>query len=295
MFGWQGIEINAPQNWDLTKYSGNLESGYATLDDGKQVRLQVQWETDTKKNFSFENSLSLYELNLGLRFDHPVEFQSGLNRATGGGVSTRGDLEIVPFSWKSLQCGYGIAWRCRKCRRTGVAEILYPLNDANPHDAGALLSTLTDHRADSSRLWHVYGFGYLAPATFLLEMADFSPGRIRFSFRGERRSWLKVERWAMASQTLKDTPLEEWPGELMVMMGVGSKNSVRQTPMEIQGHPAFRFTQDINRSGLYRRWEQVSGVVWHCPGDDKVFAVASGTDDHDLIGSVVSTIRCAPA
>ncbi len=42
-FGWQGVSFSKPESWELAEVEGDVNKGYARLDDGSLSRLQLRW------------------------------------------------------------------------------------------------------------------------------------------------------------------------------------------------------------------------------------------------------------
>ena len=47
--GWQGLELEVPEPWDLSAHSGSYRKGYLRLDDGERIRLEVRWEHQRRR------------------------------------------------------------------------------------------------------------------------------------------------------------------------------------------------------------------------------------------------------
>lgn len=289
-FGWQGIEIAVPAPWELSGYHGNHERGYACLDDGIQVRLQVRWERATGGLGNLDTTLRRYKRSL--------------EKAGRGRVSLemqspdllperfRDAKDLMPFHWVADREGYGAAWHCQACRRVLLVEVLFPRGEGDPRLARRVLASTRDHREDGQRLWSVYGFAFRTPDTYNLERPSLAPGRLQFLLRASRRIWLRVERWAVASQWAEQAPLAQWPDELLRGFRLAPRGSLEQSEAEIHGHSGRRFTAVAGRRGLLGR-QRVEGMVWRCPEEDKLFAVLAGGGRENLSAQVAATIACA--
>ena len=42
-FGWQGLRLRVPSDWNLGRVDGDAEKGYARLDDAEIVRAEIEW------------------------------------------------------------------------------------------------------------------------------------------------------------------------------------------------------------------------------------------------------------
>ena len=48
-FGWQGLYLRIPSDWNLGRVTGDRKSGYARLDDAEIVRAELEWR-ETKSS-----------------------------------------------------------------------------------------------------------------------------------------------------------------------------------------------------------------------------------------------------
>ena len=42
-FGWQGLRLRVPSDWNLGRVDGDAEKGYARIDDAEIVRAEIEW------------------------------------------------------------------------------------------------------------------------------------------------------------------------------------------------------------------------------------------------------------
>ena len=278
-----------PAGWDLSAYHGNLEEGYACLDDGVETRLQVRWSPAGKRRPDLDLVLQQYQRVLSKAAKGRIEFDSP--RGTLLPRAVRETRDSVPFSWQADCSAHGMAWYCRSCKRVVIVEVRFPLGAVDRSLARRILKSAVDHRDDGQRLWSVYGFAFVAPAAYNLHQPHLMPGRLQFLLRASKRAWLRVERWAVASQWMRKVSLDQWPDEMLKAMRLTQRAPLTRAEAEIRGHPARRFTAVVAGRGLFRR-EQVKGVVWCCPADDKVFVVMASGGEDGLADHVAGAIRC---
>ncbi len=290
-FGWHGIEIRVPASWELSRFSGDYNAGYAALDDGVQVRLQMRWARagrGIRSGTQLDRALLRYQRSLAKASRSALVFQLDAADSVQDWAAT--GREAVVFRWEDDQTAYGMAWHCRECRRTAIVEALFPKGHDEKIVAQRILKSAVDHRSDGLSLWAAYGFEFLAPAAYRLQESELVAGRQCFVLREARCSWLRVERWALAAQWMAKTSLDQWPGELLKLMRLSSRIPPGLSDREIRGHPARGFTLEVRR-GIGRR-TRVEGVVWVCPDDDKVFAVTAGGGPAGRAEQVAATVAC---
>jgi hypothetical protein len=288
-FGWQGIEVTVPVSWELGAHHGDHRAGYVCLDDGREMRLQVRWTPSKGVATDLEGVLRRYQRSMtkackgNLRFDRQIaEFAPECDPE---------ERTVAPFFWQSGREAFGFASHCRGCGRIVIVEVLFPANESDPSLAGRITGSLVDHRDDGRTFWSIYGFAFSIPSTYNLDHADLAPGRLRFLFRSARRSWLRVERWALASQWMDKVALEVWPEELLGLMRVSRRGPLDKTETQVQGHRAVRFSTTIAGRGFLRR-DHVAGLAWRDSEVDKAFVVMEAGGPDGLTLEVADTVRC---
>ena len=55
-FGWQGIRLRVPSEWELGRVDGDMSSGYARLDDARMVRAEVEWRAASQNTATAHTS-----------------------------------------------------------------------------------------------------------------------------------------------------------------------------------------------------------------------------------------------
>ena len=290
-FGWQGIGVDVPVEWELHRHSGDEKAGYAALDDGEEMRLQVRWTQAGRGGAAVTKTVARYGKSLSKACRGHIEFES--YDASYVPKKLRQGRKMEAFRWETDRVAYGLAWHCAASGRVVLMEVLFEGNAKDRRGAHRILRSAMKGGQDEGRLWSVYGFAFQTPASYNLERPDLAPGRLRFLFRESRRSWLRVERWAVASQWRGKATLEQWPGELLKVMGATPRGEMALAQTQVGGHVACRFGQAVGRKGWARR-ERIEGVVWVCAEEDKVLAVlCAGAEDEDAPERVARTVVCA--
>ena len=285
-FGWQGIEIAVPGEWELASYSGNGLKGEARLDDGLRVRLHAEWLHEKGAPIALEAVVEKYRAGLVKKYGEEAGF----------GCEAVGTSTALPearlFHWNAEDAVHGLLWCCRACARMGLVEIYLSPSKSDGALARHILASVRDHREDGWRLWSAYGFAFLAPASYNLEKTEFAPGRLRYVLAESKRCWICVERWAMASLWFTKPSIEQWPEEWLKLMRFSFRGPVALTATEVDGHGACRFVAMVSR-GFSTRQSLIEGVVWRRLDEDKVFAVMGSTTQEGLQRRVADSVECA--
>jgi hypothetical protein len=287
-FGWRGIEITVPASWELAAHHGSQKAGYACLDDGRDMRLQVRWSRSKGDLADLEGVLRRYQRSLTKACKGNLKFD--LESAAPLAIRGRAERVAVSFFWQSDREAYGMAWHCRVCGRVVIVEILFPVGESDRSLARRIMGSLADHRDDGRVLWSLYDFSFSVPSTYSLDHPDLVPGRLRFAFKSARRAWLRIERWAIASQWMDKVTLEAWPAELLKLMRISNRGPLVQTETQIRQHRAVRFAVPVSGGGFLRR-ERVTGLVWHALEEDKAFVVMEAGGADGLTQEVADTVR----
>ena len=286
--GWQGIEVEVPKGWELSAYGGAAENGHFELDDGIRPRFRLWWQRGRHRTTAPQESIDRYRRSLMKHRGDISKFE--VLPAESLPFRCRKDKDTAVYRYEGAAAAYGAAWYCRTCGCVGLAEV----RSDRPPDKTLrwVLASIADHRDDGQRLWAVYDFAFLAPDTYNLERAELMPGRLSFPMRRSRQCLLTVERWGVAREWLKKSALEGWPGELAKRLKRAELGPVRQDRFSFRGHEAWGFRQADSRRGRWRPWPPLDGMVWHCPDDDKVYAVFGQGTEKELVRQVAETIGC---
>jgi len=286
-FGWQGIEAEVPSTWELNAYNGDAQSGYAALDDGPALRLQVRWNRRVPRRPDLAGTLRRYARSIEKKAKRSVDFRElGLEFLPHRCQKER---RALPFRWEGAHTVLGMSWHCPTCPCLGMVELLFPRDGADLKLARHVLASATDHRQDGQRLWAVYDFAFLAPAAYNLAESDLKPGRLAFSLEAPKRGLLKVLRWSMADEWLKKAPLDQWPRKLVGGLPAPPPSPLAQEAITVRDHRGWRFRQEAARRRL-RRCGPVEGCVWRRCEDDRIYAVLAVDAEEGLVDAVAATM-----
>jgi hypothetical protein len=328
VIGWQGIRCVLPPDWNLVSFSLERDSGYLRVDApaDSALTVQIRWldaghtqEPNSiygylmrflqKRGRSNPRSTAGPDLKASLekllketekhaRKEH-VRFECHLKPE-----HIEGERRAINFSWVGGGRGQGKIWHCTQCNRVVMAQVAGLTKDhaAIASVAAKLFGTLQDHSIDGRDLWALYDLQIEVPNTFRLKEQQLYSGHLKLVFgrSGER---LVVERWGLASTTLKRFTLDEWFRNQAL---IGLKN--RQSgPLELpMGHEAvfYRFQLPIwNRIGALKSAmgkpscaaTHYAGGGWVCEATNRIYILQlfyNKRADEDLWHEVASRCRC---
>jgi len=308
--GWQGFEVETPEDWELTGYSGTFDEGYFRADDGDALGLEVKWSTPKGRaaatvDLSARRDAYLSSLRKAAR-RRKVEFDEAEGAVPKG--LDRDDRTAVGFSWSADRKANGALWRCATCGRVVMAQVLGEPSGRKGF-AGvsqAVLAGLNCHGADPAwRRWSLYGLDAWAPSEYALLSAQLMNVYLRLTFeRGTAR--LSVEQWSAADAARGGRWLDQWlsdnsRGELAKARTVSEES-------QVHGHPAVRLAGGLavgmpmleavrEASALRAPATRYHGVGWECVESNTVHLVQSLRAPRvmDPVPAVVERLRCHPA
>ncbi len=276
-FGWQGICLRVPGDWNLGRVDGDYKSGYARLDDAEIVRAEVEWRegkgavslgalvdryVESLEKKAKKNSLQ-FSVNRRARFLRDKRWLEG------------SDYEV--FTWEADYRAYNLARICPECGRIALLRVLTRPQEKLDEVAEEVFRSLEDHPRAGQVFWSLYGLQFSLPPEFKLSGHELKSGHIQLSFEKDRQV-CRVQRLSLAHLLLKDTSLKDW------YLGF-FKKQLRDFRVEAQEEPV-RGHQGLRVLGAPRsRWRQLvrplpflnpqpryflDSRVWRCAAADKI-------------------------
>lgn len=238
ILGWQGFSFEHPDEWALSRVSGNREKGFLALSSSGAIRCQCRWE----KSGSPEKAVERYLASLKKQGPSQVQTSSGF------------------LTWKRPGAR-GIAANLSD-ERLVLIEVM----------GDSQLPTLR-RIADSLRsgdLWSAFGLAVLIPAPLDLVKAEFLSAHTTLTFKG-KGSQVVAERFGLAEQLLGDRTLAEWtelnfPGAQISSDSSDSSGGKRKPSLIPQDVALIHPEPDLNQisvlKGRGRRLEYLPQWDW---------------------------------
>ena len=209
-FGWQGIRLRVPEEWNLGRVDGDRDSGYVRLDDAEIVRAEIEWRTvKGQVDGSVSTLVDRYIENLekkAKKGDIPFSVQRRAKFLGDKRWLEGRDYET--FTWEADFRAFNLAIRTDKSRIL-LLRILTRLDEKPGGHVEAIFSSLEDRFQDEAWFWSVYGLAFLMPADFKLESHELKSGHIQLSFEKEKEV-CRVHRLSLAQLLLKERELGDW-------------------------------------------------------------------------------------
>ena len=269
-FGWQGLEFDVPEDWNIAVVQGEFESGYIRLDDDAMVRVELKWEGRRNRltlGKVVDNYLRMLEKK-AKKHKLPFEYKRNLKFAKLEGH----DFECL--SWESDFSAMSVAARCNDCGRVILARVLYTKGDGGRAAAKRLFSTLRDHPEGDMVKWEFFGFRFASPVGFTLDQSALKTGCIEMLF-SDRKEEFEVSRLALAQVLLKRQSLKAWFKDYYQKRLKTFKVEIDKS--EYRGHPALAVSgrTSVKKSLLsgFARRRYIHCRVWHCEETDKLFVL----------------------
>jgi len=291
-FGWQGIRLEIPLDWSLSRIEGTREKGYLRLDDDAAVRGELRWETPRKVGVPFEEIVD--------GFVAQMRKQAG--RKARLDITRNVKLNAPPNrEWDALRCGGDVrAWwllsRCPDCHRfVAISLMPRPGESVRRELAEQIFCSLADHSADGLDLWDVYDVRFKLPPSLLLRNTQLRTGCIEMTFSDGPRE-VHVQRVALAEILLRNRTVADWAQRVEAKTLKGFDYEVYTATMH--GHDAVRL---LGRMPLARRLRGrkarsvfYHAYAWHCPEQDNLylFRATTGDEEDESFESCAQTLQC---
>ncbi|HGJ65472.1 TPA: hypothetical protein ENS27_08805 [bacterium] len=308
-FGWQGITMEIPSNWELSALSGDYDNGYIRMDDENSSRMELKWSKTKEKKPDLQKILDEYFKGMRKRLG-----------ASADGLKIKRDVDLIKtedffknrdvifYNWKTDVRANGAIWYCKECKRVVVIQLMGYLKENILSDTIRILESVHDHPEGQNNLWSAYNFSVEVPRRYQMDKRKLMSGYISFSFIDGSRT-LNVERYGLADVILKNADLESWfrsyYSKELRKYGFSINEISQQEPdlkrdyrLKMTGQ-AKRFIDKIPFSPLFAidkllRRKQIASYFWHCEESNRVFIVTAmskkGADE--LVTQVASSINC---
>lgn len=300
-FGWQGIYLRVPEDWNLGRVSGDYKSGYARLDDAEIVRAEIEWREGKGKA---RGSLGVSEIVD--RYAESLE-KKARKEGTSFSIQRRArflrdktwleESDYETFTWDADFRAYNLARACRDCGRVVLVRLLCKPRENIEEVVGTVLRSLQDHPRNDHLFWSIYGLKFFTPVDFKLNGHELKSGHIQLSFeRGKQVC--RVQRLSMATMLLKHTTLIDWyPSFFKKQLRdfnyeVAAEEVASHEGLRVEGRPRSRWRQLLRPLPLInpRPRQYLDSRVWHCEQANKICIVDHLYRKKDKAGDLVQKV-----
>jgi hypothetical protein len=158
-FAWQGIRLTVPSSWEMVSTRGDFDSGFVSLADSSDVRLQVKWDQGSAKTDP-SDSAARYIRGLRKQADKAEE-EITVNRHLSL-ASLRGK-RLECYEWISDNRGTGMVTVCEACDRVVHLVILGRRDESLRNLSRTIFASIEDHPDDDELLWKFYDVEFRSP------------------------------------------------------------------------------------------------------------------------------------
>jgi len=293
LVGWQGITVEAPDDWSLVGVSGDEKKGYFRVDSPVASALEVKWELATGKKpdlmVKAREYVSTIEKSVRRK---KAKFTKDL-KADGE--------NSVRFWWRADRLGQGRIVYCEKCSRVIIGQVIATRDENIASVAASILDSISDHREDGWVSWALYGLAFAVPSGYVIDKQKLMSGYIGLFFKKGPRT-IAVERWGLANTLLAKDEIEEWyrkdavpdikgyrvdfePGAVFGHEGLvmkGRRSGIKQ----IAKAAAYSLT-------LHQFPAMMTGYVWHCEDSNRLFSVrVAHSEGDDTAERIRDSMKC---
>jgi hypothetical protein len=318
-FGWQGITMELPANWEFGGLSGDYNNGYVRMDDESMPRMELKWSKTKDKDPDLQKILDAYFKSMKKRMG-----------ARASGLKIKRDINLVKsedffqdrkvlfYNWKADVRANGAIWYCKECKRIIVVQIMGYLKESILPLTLQILESVRDHPTGHTNLWSAYQLTAEVPRRYQLEKRKLMSGYLLLSFADGSRV-LNIERYGLADVTLRNTDLRSWfrgyyakvlrkYGFSFREMGDSQEQEEEEESYVQDDGSDFRMVMSgqekrlrdriplypiFSLDRIFRR-KQVASSLWHCRKSNRIFVVMAmakrGTSE--LTSQVASSIHC---
>src|SRR3972149_246752 len=152
-FGWYGITLTVPSDWERGAQGGDDKSGFARLADENSVRLEMRWQQAPRdQEASRAVTKHIEELQKKARKQRvSLPVRRDLNLANPKGK----DVEC--YQWTAERQALGMVSCCRECGRLVQLYVLGEPEQPLKKLARAIFASLQDHAESGRLVWRLYG------------------------------------------------------------------------------------------------------------------------------------------
>lgn len=304
-FGWQGITMELPANWEFGGLSGDYDNGYVRMDDENMPRMELKWSKSKEKKPDLHKILDAYFKSMKKRLGASasgLKIQRGINLVKGEDFFENRD--VLFYNWKSNVRANGAIWFCKECKRIVVVQIMGYLKESILNLTLRIFDSIHDHPVGHTNLWSAYQLAVEVPRRYHLEKRKLMSGYLSFSFLDGSRV-LNIDRYGLADVTLRDIDLQSWFRRYYAkslrkygfsFKEIGDEDGDQRWEMLGQEK---RFIDHIPLSPVFAidkilRRKQIAAYFWCCGRSNRIFVVMaiskSGTGE--LVSQVASSIQC---
>ena len=315
-FGWQGIELQVPVDWNFVVESGGRDAGLMGF-TSPSSKFELKWEKPKKKG--------------GFSIDTAAEnFVKKLQKADKKfKILNEGSMKVfnhkaIYFYYQTGHEGYGIMWYCDQEEKIFVGLFAFK---PDGHEKAKiilenLLSSLKCHPSNNWNNWALFDFSFKTPSDFKVEDRKFLLGFVNLVLSKieshplcSEKTEVVFQYWSPANVKFKGEykDLKRWFEQHYARdfkkrykgkMRIGEFQDLR-----INGHKAKTFTSTTKQGlVLSQILGKINAYLWYCSKSNRIYALTLSksvskevkfvsrkqyeTFPSEVFGEILSSVKC---
>jgi hypothetical protein len=300
-FGWHGIRLDIPAEWNPGKIVGDRKSGSVRLDDATTIRMEIEWREAHGDNritlivdrFVEGLAKTAQKQKTGLHVERNAECP-GLN------LPDMHPMEY--FIWESDARVYTLTCYSSASDRFLFLRIMGRPDEDMADFLARLFNSLEDSPPDGPHTWALFDLVFTSLPGYALESYDLKSGHLCFRFE-QGRNTLQVDRLSLAKTLLKDRTHADWYRDFFrkdlrhLVFETEEATTAGHPGILVQGRPKSRWRALLHPLPFWhvRPRLHLNGRVWACPESNKIYAVQSywkKADDAPDIEACCRNVLC---
>ena len=281
---WQGICVQTPDDWAVSHVNGDYKDGYIRwADEDGTLRLEIRW-SEAPASDDIEQVMMDYLSDVtkaAKRTNRQILTRTDTKLLTSRQVSRR---KVMCFTIETDWVGHGLVWKCPRCERRVIAQVMGNDPDDTRELALNVLQTLSDHSEEIHNEWSIYGLNVKVPNDFALETSQLEYNVTELHFKRDESTSITVARWTLADIRLRNTTLNAWTAH--TLKDKLKQFKIYQRPSEIRTHTGLHLNGQRKAPGklvrsFFRQLTKVDappdffGWVWPCEQSNRILMVTA--------------------
>ncbi len=284
---WQGVELDVPEEWALTGFSGDAREGYMRVDSPGSLVAEVRWASARKA----ENLRKRLDTYLAL-----VERQAKKRKAVFS-ARIEDDTAGVRFRYTADRKVYGIIRQCEQCKKVTISQVSGDDDDPVAGVSQPILRSVRCHTEDGWTRWAMLNSDFHLPKSYRLVKHKVMSGQLQLEYRHAYRKFV-MTRWGLADRMLKRWDVPGWAQQVAGwrhFKGQSSEDHLwGHTVYKLNGRPVVsrEWMRRVCMAPVVRHALTVESAVWHCDESNALYCVTSTGVDPDSFRMVLKRVAC---
>ena len=279
LFGWHGLNLEVPLEWNPGKITGDYKAGSVRLDDPTLARLEIEWK-DARGDKRVAPIVDRYVDGLAQSAHKEKKILDVERNTDASWLELPDACSPVFFGWQAEYRIHALAFYSMSSDRLFFVKIRTKLDEDAGVNIKRILNSIRDTAPDNDRTWALYDLVCSSPPLFSLETYDLKSGHLRLCFQ-HGQTILQVDRLSLAEVLLKKRTLLDWYQEFF-------RKNLRQVNLDsqetsvgdhggltIRGKPKSRWRGLLMPLPFWNARPRLNmeARVWTCNHVNKIYAV----------------------